>query len=354
MIEAVFFYSWNGARRGVTITLAADSLQFEGSETPLHTWPYEELEAIARPQSGQAFGVTHKGQPGARLVFGDGSLMAALRARAPQLRRRLSDRSFGRGSAWAAGLVAAIFVAGYMVLQLVPQRIAFILPDSWRERVGAQVEAALSQGARQCSGAAGMQALAAIMAKIAEGQPGLPPVSIRVYDVSVTNAFAMPGERILITYQLIRQARRPEQVAGVLAHELGHVAFRHSETQLVRATGLQILLGMLSGGDTASSITSVAAILSYSREAEVEADDYAITSMISAAIDPMGLKEFFEQVLKEDSNSSTGTFGKIRSLLGTHPGTEDRIHKIHPLPVDVVARPVLTDAQWKALKGICG
>jgi len=355
MFEAMFRDSWNGAKRSVTVTLAADSLQFEGPETPLHTWPYGELEAIARPAANQPLAITHRGQPAAQLLLGDKSSAAEIMARAPQLRRRVSVRRFGRGASWAAGLLAAMFAIGYLVLQLAPQRIAFILPDSWRDRVGTQVEAALAQGTRHCTGAAGVSALAALADRIAEGNPGLPSVSIRGYDVPVTNAFAMPGERILVTRELIRRAGRPERVAGVLAHELGHVVHRHPETQLVRVLGLQILIDAMSGGgDKASTITSMAAILSYSREAEAEADDYALAAMASAAIDPMGLREFFEQLLKDEGKRPRSAFGKIESLLSIHPGTEERIQKIHPLPEGVTARSVLSDRQWQALKEICG
>ncbi len=109
---------------------------------------------------------------------------------------------------------------------------------------------------------------------------------------------------------------------------------RHSEAQLVRATGLQFLLALITGGgsDTLSSIAGIAAILTYSREAESEADDLAVKLMTDAAIDPLGLREFFEIMLAEEGKPSTGTWGKIESSLSTHPGTEDRIKKIGPCP----------------------
>jgi predicted Zn-dependent protease len=195
------------------------------------------------------------------------------------------------------------------------------------------------------------------MARIIEGNPDLPPVQIRVYDMPIMNAFAMPGERVVVTAELIRRADRPEEVAGVVAHELGHVMHRHGEAQLVRMAGLQILLAVVTGGgggDTLSQFAGVATILNYSRAAEEEADQYAVETMTAAAIDPQGLKTFFEKIMKEEGASAGNPVtGKIGQILATHPGTEDRISKIGPLPAGVVARPVMSEEQWVALKGIC-
>jgi predicted Zn-dependent protease len=184
----------------------------------------------------------------------------------------------------------------------------------------------------------------------------MPSVSIRIYDIPVMNAFALPGERIVIMRELIARAEAPEEVAGVLAHELGHVAGRHAEAQLIRATGLQLLFSAATGGggDTITTAAGLAAILRYSRAAEREADAYALATLRAAAIDPLGLKRFFERIRKEEGARPTGAFGNIGSIFSTHPGTDDRIKAIGPLPNGIIPRPVLSDAEWQALKKICG
>jgi Zn-dependent protease with chaperone function len=353
---ALFFDGETAHDQQVSVALDSGGLRFSGDTTPETTWTYGRLMAIEPHQAGLPFRLTYENQPNARLIFRDDGIAADIIARAPQLRGGFSLKGKGRAIAWTAGVAATFIVAGYLVLQFAPQRLAFVLPDSWRERVGIQVEAQLTEGAAQCNEAAGVSALAAMAARLAEGNPDLPPLSIHVYNFPVMNAFAMPGERIVITAELIRRANRPEQVAGVLAHEVGHVLKRHSEAQLVRATGLQILLSVMTGGggDTVSTIAGVAAILTYTREAEAEADDIALALLERAAIDPMGLKEFFEIIMAQEGKPSTGTWGTIESAISTHPGTEDRITKIHPLPDNVTARPALTDEHWQALRKICG
>jgi beta-barrel assembly-enhancing protease len=353
---ATYFDGQTAADRIVTLRLGATGLSISGAEIAEHLWTYDGLSCVERHYTGLPFRMMHDDHPGARLILRDDAMVADILAQAPQLKGGFNFRGKGRVIAWTTGIAASFILVGYLVLQFAPQRLAFYLPESWRERVGGQVELSLTDGATQCKSADGVSAIAAMAARLAEGNPDLPPLAIHIYDIPVMNAFAMPGERIVITAELIRRANRPEQVAGVLAHEVGHVLKRHSEAQLVRTTGLQILLSVMTGGggDTISAIAGVTAILTYTREAEAEADDVGLALLERSAIDPMGLKEFFDIILAEEGRPSTGTWRKIESALSTHPGTEDRIKKIHPLPDDIVARPVMTETQWRALKKICG
>jgi predicted Zn-dependent protease len=258
---------------------------------------------------------------------------------------------------WIGGGLALVAALGYLVLQVAPQQLARVMPDTWRQRIGEQVEISFAEGARRCDVASGAAALVRLTARLAEGAAAMPPVSVRIYDIPVMNAFALPGERIVIMRELIAKAETPEELAGVLAHELGHVAGRHAEAQLIRATGLQLLFSAATGGgggDTITTAAGLATILQYSRRAEREADVYALATLVSAAIDPLGFKRFFERVMKEEGAATGGALGKIGSLFSTHPGTEERIKAIGPLPEGVSPRPVLSDAEWQALKKICG
>ena len=106
---------------------------------------------------------------------------------------------------------------------------------------------------------------------------------------------------------------------------------------------------------------ALAALLRYSRDAEREADSYARTMLENAAIDPLGLKRFFEKLMKMHGITPTaGTPAKKSSVLdrignvfSTHPGTEDRIKEIRALPSGKTPVKVLTSAQWLALQEIC-
>lgn len=355
MVNALFFDGQTAADHHVQLQMQAGGLSFEGDGVVQQFWPFGALAAIERRAAGAPLRVASSVIPGARLVIHDNDFAARLIAQAPQLEGRTDFKAMKSAAKWTAGIAAAIAVAGYIVVQYVPEHLAFLLPDSWRTEVGLRTEASLTDGAKACEDAAGVSALGIMAGRLAEAEPDLPPLKITVYDIPVMNAFAMPGERIVITRELIARAGRAEQVTGVLAHEIGHVLKRHPEAGMLRAAGLQLLISALTGGNNSSigSAAGLAAVLRYSREAEAEADAIAIDLMTKSAVDTMAFKEFFEILLKEEGKPSTGVWGGLDSALSTHPGTQDRIDRIKPLPDGVTPVPVLTGAQWQALRDIC-
>lgn len=354
--RAVYFDGATASDHDVGVAMVPGGLAFSGSGTAPQNWPFASLTCIEPPQSGHRFRVANRDRPGARLVIRDDAFAAAMIAEAPHLRGGVAPRHVAKVASWIAGGLATVAALGYLTLQVAPQQLAMVMPDAWRQRIGQQLETSFVEGARRCETAAGAAALKQMTARLAEGAAAMPPVAIRIYDMPMINAFALPGERIVVMGELLAKAETPEEVAGVLAHELGHAAGRHAEAQLIRATGLQLLFSAATGGggDTIGTAAGLAAILQYSREAERQADAYAQAMLEAAAIDPLGLKRFFERILKDEGQSEGGAFGKIGSIFSTHPGTGERIAAIRPLPDGVMARPVLSDQEWQALKKICG
>jgi beta-barrel assembly-enhancing protease len=162
---------------------------------------------------------------------------------------------------------------------------------------------------------------------------------------------------VVLTRGLIDKADRPEEVAGVLAHEIGHAALLHPEAQLIRVTGLQLLLSVVSGGSANSNtagLAGLAAILRSSREAEREADAYAVAMLTAARIDPLGFKSFFEKVSADRPKIANQTISAIGNIFATHPGVAERMDAIQPLPGGVAPQSIMSDAQWQALRKICG
>ncbi len=359
--DAIFFDGEYARDRAVTIEAAGSEIVFSGPDVPETRWSVAGLHPVDPPSPGQPFRVTHSSRPGARLVIRDEAFIRTLIDEHKHLKGGYSWTHLRQVLAWTVGGLVALTVIGYVLVSFLPQKVAYILPDDWRIRVGDQVVNSLVDKARRCETPAGTAAKTAMIAALAEGNPGLPPISMEVYDMQLVNAFAAPGGKIIFTRGILDKADKPEEIAGVLAHEIGHVAHRHPEVQLIRLTGLQVLISIMSGssgGDITSNIAALATLLQYSREAEREADAFALDTMQKARIDPMGLRMFFEKIRKEEGGSSgsdgkTSTIGKIGNIFSTHPGTEDRIKSITPLPAGITPVQVLTPEQWQALKTIC-
>jgi len=138
------------------------------------------------------------------------------------------------------------------------------------------------------------------------------------------NAFALPDGNIVITDQLIELADGDdEMISGVLAHEIGHVEYKHSLRQLYRAAGMAALV-MLIAGDVGSGVEDIMTqgggllALSYSRSAESQADQRSVELMRASGMDPLAIARFFEE-LADKFGDHSGT-----SMLSTHPGTPER------------------------------
>ncbi len=162
---------------------------------------------------------------------------------------------------------------------------------------------------------------------------GPQPFEYRFYVVvdDEINAFAGPAGHIYVHTATILKARNASELAGVMAHEVGHVAKRHIAANYNRSRNTQIganlvtlaasILGGGMVGNAASLGTSLAAagfLNSFGREAEHESDVFAVRAMARAGWSPDGLVSFFELLLHEQGGGGP-------SFLSSHPATQDRI-----------------------------
>ena len=355
-IEAVYFDGETSRDNKVLISLEPQGLIITGDTVSAQTWSLSGLRAIDPPHAGHSLRLAYHRQPGARLIISDQGFTEQLLVQAPHLKGGFNPKHALRLFLWIGGGLSILAGLIYLTLSFAPQKLAVLLPDEWSRRVGEQMEASLVERAKICQTSAGNKAIAAMLAKLAEGNPDMPPLRIRIYDIPIVNAFALPGGRIVLTRGLLKSAATPVEVAGVLAHEIGHVAYHHPEAQLVRIAGVQVLLSIATGtagGTNASSLAGLAAILKSSRDAEHEADSYAVAILSAARVDPLGLKHFFEKIMTEEGKSSGGTMSRLGTAFSTHPVTSERIGLIQPLPAGTPLEPPITEAQWKDLKAIC-
>lgn len=160
------------------------------------------------------------------------------------------------------------------------------------------------------------------------------------------NAFALPGGHVVVNSGLLTAARRSEEVAGVLAHEIAHVTQRHSIRSLIESAGLSMMFQAVVGDQSGllGTLTSGSQFLfqqKYSRDFEREADDVGWEYLIKAKIDPRGMIEFFT-VLKEleKSNAALGAMNGALNFASTHPASQERIDRL--------------EAKWKATSNRLG
>lgn len=141
-----------------------------------------------------------------------------------------------------------------------------------------------------------------------------------IADDPAINAFAMPGGVVVVHTGLINAVKRPEELAGVLAHEVQHVELRHSLKALIKETGLRGLWAAATG-DLGSTVAGQAAVkltsLRFSRDAEREADKHGFETLVTQNIDPQGMVDFFGTMKSEAGVAPP-------AWLSTHPDSQAR------------------------------
>lgn len=215
----------------------------------------------------------------------------------PALLERLPRVGFtGATNAGRKTMAAAIAVtaAGTLALGLLiiaPETVARHMPMAWEERIGRIYE--LPVGMTACADPAATQTLNALVDRL-DPEARKDGITIQLLDVDEANAAALPGRRMIVFNGLFEEARTPDALAGIVAHEIAHVRRRHVATAMVRELGLGTVVTLFGGGAVASGGGGLLS-LNFTRGAEAEADRDAIAMLRRARIDPRQTKLAFDR-----------------------------------------------------------
>jgi Zn-dependent protease with chaperone function len=329
------------ARAAVT----ADRLVIAGEDgVVLAEWPLASLALAGRAGAPVRL---RSGQGDARLTLDDPAALTGLRAAGAPLKPPES----GSGRIiliWTVGLAAVVGT----VLLLLPRlsaSIATLVPVEDEVSLGDSVADGIELMLRHpdaCSGPEGRAAVDALVRRLVAGRETPYRFRVEVLDSRVPNALAAPGGRILMFRGLIDRMEGPDEFAGVLAHEMGHVLHRHGLQGIIRQQGLSIL-AMLTGGSDLSRLGQAGSelvALSYSRGFEREADETALQLLAGAGLRRDGLSSLFRRLAKDRAGGGP-------AFLATHPPLEERGLLDTP---DTAGAPAMSEAEWRAVKAMCG
>ena len=353
--SGIFFDGRTSARQAVAVMLGRDAVEISAPDgAMLAAWPFAEIAPLATPEGVLRVGRV-KSADVARLEIRDAALAGELmgRARRPD-RSGLTDwrtrakqagpRSRRRRVAdWQAAIWGVPFVA---------ERIAPHLPVTAEVRLGGamdgQIRRMLGAGSSdkpfECGDGPGEEAGRAAFDKLIgalAGAADLPvPVRAAVVRSPIANAIALPGGRVYLLNGLLSQARSPDEIAGVLGHELGHVAHRDGTKSVLEAGGTSLLFGMLLGDFTGGGAAVIAAQVvlrsAYSRDKEAAADRFGAELVSRLDGDPKALAGLLERL------SSHGA--QVPHFLLDHPEAKERSAAIDQIPVPTAAKPPADDA----------
>jgi Zn-dependent protease with chaperone function len=241
---------------------------------------------------------------------------------AANLQQQGVERRFRLGWALLSGLfLIPFFLLGLLYLQqdTVAAWLIQRIPAQQEARIGEVVLAQSRLTMQLIESGPSVEALGRLGAKLTTDS--LHHYRWFVANNKEINAFAAPGGIVVVNAGLLRAVSSPEELAGVLAHEIAHVELRHSLKGIAKSLGLRTLatlaLGDYGGTALAEGMKHLAE-LGFSREAELEADQEGLRRLVAAGIDPQGMVRFFELLEKEQQLAPP-------QFLSTHPATAERM-----------------------------
>jgi predicted Zn-dependent protease len=355
-MEAAVFFDGRSSHRYIVALAFNDRLEIADTvapdSPPLAVWPYNAMRRVDSPEGALRLACT-MAPPLARLELRD----PAERADILRLCRSL-DGPGGAAPISVRRIVAASIAAAAAIITMVwfgmpvlANRLAAMMPYSWEEPLGdavdSQTRALFGNTCAKPAGAAALRKLVGRLQTVA--QLPIPPDPV-VLRSTIANAFAIPGGRIYVLSGLLKISEAPDELAGVLSHELGHVAHRDGLRRMIRDGGTSFLVGLMFGDVTGSGAVLLVgrSVLSasYSRDDETGADHFAVTIMHDLGRPTAPLGSLLQRI--------TGPARpEAPSILASHPLTVEREAMLKAENVPATGPVLLDDAEWQSLKRIC-
>jgi Zn-dependent protease with chaperone function len=316
-------------------------------------WRYDEL---ARTDDGNGR-IIFKRKPdtGERLMF-EADAREALKAAAPKL---FAPQAFGVerprlviGVAAAAWSLAVLFLVG---IPMSAAPLAQLMPAPYRDQIADISWSQVAAFTNYCDDSdEAARILNDLAQRIMEASdvPQRDDIWITIVDAPIPNAFALPDDSIIVTDDLIQVAESPDEVTGVLAHEIAHIERNHVMKNIIRQLGAGIFFDVVFGGAGAGQAIAVASVnlagLRYSRGDEAEADARGLDYLEAAGIDTGGLARLFDRFQEIEHDS-----GELPTLLSSHPATPARAAAARARSRRGL-HPSLSERDWRIVRQACG
>jgi Zn-dependent protease with chaperone function len=348
---AIYFDGRTNRKHHVTLRIAG-AIEIVEQDSILDIWPFGEVRRADGPPDVLRIGCV-AALPLARLEVSDDATKAAILAQCAAIDATAPGRSNTlRIIFWSLAAVCSIVGLAMYGIPYVADRLAPLVPYAFEKRMGdaadGQIRAVL--GGQICTNAEGQAAFTAMVEKIKQAGELEEPLDAHVLSSDTANAMALPGGRVYLLNGLLQKANSPDEVAAVIAHELGHVKHRDNVRRVIQTGGTSFLFGLLFGDVTgAGAVIFVSRELidaSHSREAERGADGFAIDVMHKLGRSPQPMGEFLLRITGEQRKSPM-------SIFASHPLSEDRLETMKKANRPNTGPAILSDAQWRALKNIC-
>lgn len=396
-LHARFFDGIQSRPRAVTLAVSATSLRLtpdDGSAPVI--WALSDIMILDTHTRAHPARLSCRSAPDARLLIETADGWAQIRPYLTQAKNHgnMMSASWGSLGMYAVLCVLVVVLAMYYI----PKSAAHLeglVPESAARNLGRQVITAHFD-APVCVAPKGEAAFRKLMARLESGlDKPLPPTVSFVVKNSETNAFAAPGDYIIVFSGLADDVKSVDEFAGIIAHEMGHVHYSHPMRAMMRYMGFSFMMRAMVGDSTLLDAAGMINAMRFSREDEGTADDYAIDVLRRAGLDAVRFADFFERhdraekaIIaamqtgmdtakdKKDKDGNKKDEAKkdedltkpeaedalrdrvphnVLEYLSTHPASTARVEKIRKTAGDKPKdyKPALNAQEWADYKKIC-
>jgi Zn-dependent protease with chaperone function len=319
-----------------TITVSQFSVKFE-TEAFTIDLPTQGLD-VQLDESGERVFFAHVKYPGWTVYCLDRAIMHHRCLQRFGLKERLEDLKYAESPSArhakkvfiALGVLVGCMVGLWLGTDLILGIIVNALPAEWEQKVGKTAFNEFIAETELTEEPSLTNRLFLVSERLKRGLPyDAPKFKFVVADDMLINACALPNGQVIVMRGLI-EAADPDELAGVLAHEMAHVIEKHGMRAIAQDQGAMFIARYLFGGDSAlAAFMAGAAILGglqYSRANEHDADAKAWEILMKANIDPRALNRFFREMRRTE-----GRAGNTTDIFSTHPATSERIDRLNEM-----------------------
>lgn len=296
-----------------------------------------------------------------RLTLVDVDAVVAIRAACPDL-----AKGDGEGRAlrrpmilWGGAAIAVVVLFFWLGLPALAGLIAEAMPRDLAHRLGARLVPAIADAVGRkagrwpaiCGDSESIGYLLPMLVDRVRPPPAYGVVPLRVWVVRspVVNAVALPGGHIVVFSGLLDFVESGDELAGVLAHEIGHVILRHPTRIVIEKATVSAFFGLffgdVAGGTMLAGIGTALLGNAYTRDMERAADDLGVAILRRNDLDPRALARFFERI-----SAKHGDEERLLAFFSSHPPSAERAAAIGAPPANV--RPI-DPITWATVRQMC-
>lgn len=325
-------------------------ITYESATVPhILEWTNHTLQLVALPDAGRAAVFAHQLTPGARLVVDSSELYQQILPSVPQHNIKYASIT-SPITVLVLGVVLIIAVIIWGIPAAAPL-LAKQIPFEYENKLGQFVVKNIAAEKKECVAPEGKRALTKLVSKLAAPSAISHSFDVRIIKTSQEeiNAFAAPGYHLIIFSGLLNFTSTPAELAGIIAHEMGHAIEHHPTQALIRILGMNFFL--LASVGSPADFASILVNFKYNRRNEQQADQIASELLYRANVSSADLINFFNKMLKHQGDLLGDN--SFLYYLSDHPAIQERITHLQKALRNREILAILTSDEWHALKNIC-